>query len=364
MDRFPQKLIISGLQGHTASFSWKITFVSDQRSYELILCACSAREEEEWKRSLSQHIALEKQRPRGQCSVISALDSEASIISPDIRPIGSFFRMPGRSKRRQSIQRAATIDSDPRKRTRQIIIKNMHTPVDGADTHMTLNRSQTSPSASPITVLIPKRVERHRIEQGMAKVWTRDRLPYPSMASHRGEYFKNSASTVMRKLSKASTVTNSSRSSYRGSVSHTSIADSSPYSAQLGASRMAQYDGSTTPTPQRRKSFTPTLRPENSVTPTPQPRNSVSFGSKVLPSFAGEGLLVEHNGDGMRYRIKFEESPASSTPIANHRASGVSPVAATRTRDSLELERDHGKNRKPKTLLKALSTEGIRGWFH
>lgn len=42
----------SGLQCHTALFTWKLCFEVDGQLYELILSACSANEEEAWMKAL------------------------------------------------------------------------------------------------------------------------------------------------------------------------------------------------------------------------------------------------------------------------------------------------------------------------
>ncbi len=348
------QLTMSGLQCHTAPFSWKIMFQSNQQWYELILCACSAREEEEWKKTISQLIADENQRALSESSMTSVLKNEQSIVSLDIQSMGPVFALSGNHLRQGSIQRAGTVTSD----CRQVVIKNTHLPKDVHDLNMTvsesLNRSKSSPSATHVAILAPKRIERYKIEQVMANVWTRDRLPYPSMASHRGEYFKNSASTVMRKLSKASTATTSTLNSPRRSVSYTSIAESSPYYVNVGGSRIVQYDGSAEPTP----------RPRNCVTPTPEPRKSISFGTMAMRSSMGGPGLVDREEDKMTYVTKLRKSSEGGPHLASREDSRASTVVADASRDSIELERVGGTVRKPKTLLKAFSTEGIRGWFH
>lgn len=40
---------ISGLQCHTAPFSWKIVFECDCQLYEMMLTACNPKEEDEWR---------------------------------------------------------------------------------------------------------------------------------------------------------------------------------------------------------------------------------------------------------------------------------------------------------------------------
>jgi len=334
-------------------------FESDEQSYELILCASFAREEEVWKETMSQHIADEKRDELGESSMTTVLNLEISVLSPDVKSHGPIFSLPGALTGSQSIERAATLN---RKSDRQVVIKNTHLPNDGNDLHITvsesLNRSKSSPSANSITILAPKRIERHKIEQGMANVWTRDRLPYSSIASHRGGYLKHSASTVMRKLSKASTATTSTANSVKRSVSYTSISEASPYSVDVGASRMAHFDRSSSPT------HGPIPGPRNCATLTPQSRKSISFGTMAVCRSIGESGLIEPEVDSMIYVTKIRSSSEGSGQIASREVSGASTVVASASRDSLELGRTKGKIRKTKTLLKAFSTEGIRSWFH
>lgn len=49
-----------GLQCHTAPFSWKLVFECDYQLYEIVMTACSPREEWEWRRRLDQNAADEE----------------------------------------------------------------------------------------------------------------------------------------------------------------------------------------------------------------------------------------------------------------------------------------------------------------
>lgn len=42
----------TGLQCHNAPFSWKIVFECDYQLYEMMLTACTPREEDEWRSRL------------------------------------------------------------------------------------------------------------------------------------------------------------------------------------------------------------------------------------------------------------------------------------------------------------------------
>lgn len=129
------------------------------------------------------------------------------ILLLDIRPLGYVFGLPGTLTRRVSIQRAATVS--PRTNVCQVIIKNTNALKDYNDTHNlvsnSISRSQSLLSTNRVLVLAPKRVERLRMEYALTDVWTRDMLPFPGMSPNRGEHLiRTSASSMMRKLSRAS----------------------------------------------------------------------------------------------------------------------------------------------------------------
>lgn len=51
----------SGLQCHTAPFSWKIVFECDCQLYEMMLTACNPKEEHEWRSRLEVGSMSEQQ---------------------------------------------------------------------------------------------------------------------------------------------------------------------------------------------------------------------------------------------------------------------------------------------------------------
>lgn len=129
------------------------------------------------------------------------------ILLLDIRPLGYVFGLPGTLTRRVSIQRAATVS--PRTNVCQVMIKNTNALKEYNDTHNlvpnSISRSQSLLSTNRVLVLAPKRVERLRMEYALTDVWTRDVLPFPGMSPNRGEHLiRTSASSMMRKLSRAS----------------------------------------------------------------------------------------------------------------------------------------------------------------
>ncbi|KAI1178733.1 Dbl homology domain-containing protein [Nemania sp. FL0916] len=188
-----------GLQCHTAPFSWKLVFECDHQLYEMIMTACSQKEEMEWRARLSNTKQFE-----------SPEESDPIFYGSNylnIKSLGTVFSRPGSVARRLSIHRATTIG--PKSALCQVILKNTSIAKDTVPTNVpsAINRSQSLLTTnSRIPVLAPPRAERVRLEILLADVWSRKTLPYPGIASrpksdHR---VRSSATTMMRKLSAAS----------------------------------------------------------------------------------------------------------------------------------------------------------------
>lgn len=80
---------VAGIQCHTARHSWKIVFLCDNQLYELMLTACSPKEETEWRTRLRNSQAANADG-QGQ------MQPEAfSFLSLNIRTLGTVFRKPG-----------------------------------------------------------------------------------------------------------------------------------------------------------------------------------------------------------------------------------------------------------------------------
>lgn len=79
----------TGLQCHTAPYSWKIVFECDCQLYEIIMTACTPKEELEWRCRLSGPF-MDKEAPR-DCNWYGWL-------SLDIKPLGTVFGKPGASE--------------------------------------------------------------------------------------------------------------------------------------------------------------------------------------------------------------------------------------------------------------------------
>ncbi|KAL2264265.1 hypothetical protein VTK26DRAFT_8468 [Humicola hyalothermophila] len=199
-----------GLQCHTARHSWKIVFLSDHHLYELILTACSPKEEVEWRARL-------KNPPRAADADDHEMQPEAfSFLALNIRSLGTVFRKPGTLARRLSIHRATTVG--PRTTLCQVILKNTSAIRETTtwSNGSRINRSQSLLTTNTrIPVLAPSRGERARLETLLSDVWTRDVLPFPGITARlRSEQrVRASASSMMRKLSGVSIANGFSRRS-------------------------------------------------------------------------------------------------------------------------------------------------------
>ncbi|KAI1804093.1 Dbl homology domain-containing protein [Daldinia bambusicola] len=187
-----------GIQCHTAPFSWKLVFECDHQLYEIIMTACSPKEEQEWRSRLTRPNSIE--------SYELSEPTFYSSISLDIKSLGTIFGKPGTVARRLSIHRATTVG--PKSPLCQVILKNTSTMKDNSSSiPPQINRSQSLLTTnSRIPVLTPSRGERARLEALLADVWSRKVLPFPGITyrSKSEHLVRSSASTVMRKLSVAS----------------------------------------------------------------------------------------------------------------------------------------------------------------
>ncbi|OCL09815.1 hypothetical protein AOQ84DRAFT_375486 [Glonium stellatum] len=211
-----------GLQCYTAQHTWKLVFESGHRLFEIILSACSQKEQEEWKKHLRDRIALETHDLTEGRSTIQDM---FSFLSLDLKSIGPIFGQPQNPVRRMSVHRSATMG--PKMSLHQVIIKNTQaqkSPEPGQSTiSLPVARSQSHLSTNHIPTLAPRRAERIRLETALSEVWTKDILPFPGMATRRAENpIRASANSVMRKLSMASIASNfSKRSPSYTSLGHT-----------------------------------------------------------------------------------------------------------------------------------------------
>ncbi|ESZ99304.1 hypothetical protein SBOR_0345 [Sclerotinia borealis F-4128] len=206
-----------GLQCHTASYSWKIVFEYHSQLFEIIMSACSAKEELEWKSRLVDRSA-------NQCDSTVQQEMIASL-SLDIKPMGTVYGKPGTIARRNSIHRATTCSTLQTTILRNVIIKNTSTTTESvlssSASQISINRSQSLAGSHRPIILTPPRTERVHLETLLADVWTRDIIPYPGFCSkpQREHTVRASASSMMRKLSHASISSITKRSSSMASLS-------------------------------------------------------------------------------------------------------------------------------------------------
>ncbi|TGO90356.1 hypothetical protein BPOR_0068g00230 [Botrytis porri] len=190
-----------GLQCHTAPHSWKIVFEHISQLFEMIVSACSAKEELEWKSRLID-------RSGKQCNSTVQQEMTASL-SLDIKPMGTVYGKPGTVARRNTIHRATTMKGQTTIPL-SVIVRNTCATVEpslsSSASQLSINRSHSLAGPHRPTILAPSRTERVRLETLLADVWTRDIIPYPGMGSrpHREHTVRASASSMMRKISHAS----------------------------------------------------------------------------------------------------------------------------------------------------------------
>lgn len=301
----------------------------------MILCACSAREEEQWRLDLLRLSAKEVQIQSEDPTTFPAL---FSMIALDIQSLGYVFGLPGTLTRRLSIQRAATLNS--KSKNSQVIIRNTYnksycdSPVSASDS---ISRSQSLLTTNRAVVLAPRRVERLRMEYGLTDVWTKDLLPYPGMSNNRGEHIiRTSASSMMRKLSRAS----KTGSFKKRSPSWVSLADDKLASTPIDIDSVSEEEEA---------------EAESDVHSCPSP-------TTVLQSEGTSTMRLEHIQPPPR------ASSAGGTKSPNGGVFEPAPEPVSKlTRDELvklfSAQRRRSKGNNPKLLPKAFSLDGIRNWF-
>ena len=301
------------------------------------MCACSLREEEQWKISMAEC-----------CNAYDQLACPPlySVLTLNIKAIGSVFDITA-SLTRDFPTRAATVN--PRTSVSQVIIKNTYALKEIGDTQSSgttsISRSQSLFSSSRIPVLAPRRADRLRMEYGLSQVWTREFLPYPGMGASRGEQlFRASASSVMRKLSKASIAT----SFTKRSASHASLAEQIPESQRVEVEPIAGMDGA----------YDTALPPMPAVSASYSSRSRYRAVQHVVPPLRISSLRSMRRSKSVKVVKGYLQS--------GRNISGATCVHHDLTRDVVEDEpkyAGHGRRSRPGGLLKSISTYGIKGWF-
>ncbi|KAI8724890.1 DH domain-containing protein [Fusarium sp. LHS14.1] len=102
-----------GLRCHLAPFSWKLVFEGQHELYELVMTACSPKEENEWRSRLQRNRDLEQsEKP----PVLY------NFLTFDMKSLGAIFRRPGTMARSASVNRATT--AIPYSAQVHVILKN------------------------------------------------------------------------------------------------------------------------------------------------------------------------------------------------------------------------------------------------
>ena len=210
---------MTGLQCHNAPHSWKVVFYHDRHTYEILMTACSASEEKAWKSNIQARI---KDEMRGSSDDGYSMFESLKVLNLNIRPITVLADQKMDPLRQKPIQRAATVG--PATNMNHVMIKNTQAEKGLIDEKsaraLAIGRSQSVFSTKHIPTLVPRRIDRIRLEMALSDIWTRDVLPYPGMLSRRSENsIRASANLMMRKLSMASITSGFSKRS----TSHSSL---------------------------------------------------------------------------------------------------------------------------------------------
>jgi hypothetical protein len=78
-----------GLQCHTAPHSWKLLFECDHQLYEMIMTACTPKEELEWRARLNR---FDKEESELRCTSVH------SSVDLDIKSLGAIYGKQGKLK--------------------------------------------------------------------------------------------------------------------------------------------------------------------------------------------------------------------------------------------------------------------------
>ncbi|KAI4105992.1 MAG: hypothetical protein L6R37_002453 [Teloschistes peruensis] len=326
-----------GLRCHTAPFSWKLVFESAQHLYELIFCACSLREEEAWTGAITQQTQNSIQATQ-ELSPAPHYD----FLKLNVSPLGPVFGIFGSVTRRLSVQRAATVHS--RVNGPQVIIRNTTTAKfnkTGPEwMYDSIGRSKSVTAASHVPILAPKRADRSRMESALADVWSRDQLPFPGMSSNRDHAIRASASSMMRRISRASI----SSSFSKKSASTTSFTSLKPATSAPDLQKIGEGDDG--------DERDPRLDAYESLYSTPKQDFGIEEkigGSPGWPVRAGmvKGVKLSDATNQVRER----EIPRFSGQSVRIESTEQGSPRMLRNRRSV-----------PGGLLKGFSTEGLKAW--
>ncbi|KAI4251609.1 MAG: hypothetical protein LQ352_004750 [Teloschistes flavicans] len=323
-----------GLRCHTAPFSWKLVFESAQHLYELIFCACSLREEEVWTGAIAQQVENATQATH-ELSVAPTY----GFLSLNVSPLGPVFGIFGSVTRRLSVQRAATVHS--RVNGPQVIIRNTTTAKfnkNGPDSMLdSIGRSKSVTTASHVPILAPKRADRSRMESALADVWSRDQLPFPGMSSNRDHAIRASASSMMRRISRASI----SSSFSKKSASTTSFASLKPATSVPDLQNIGEGDDERDPRLDAYESLYSTPKQDSGI------EEMVGGSGRLMRA----GMVKGSKLADATNQVREKEIPRFSGQTVRIESTDKGSPRIVRNRRSV-----------PGGLLKGFSTEGLKAW--
>ncbi|KAI9730456.1 MAG: hypothetical protein M1818_008151 [Claussenomyces sp. TS43310] len=349
-----------------APFSWKLGFECDHQLYEIILSACSSKEQQNWQTHLANRDRREHLELYDQLLLTS--------LSLGVKPLGTVFGKPGTVARRLSIHRATTLG--PKSSLCQVIIKNTNSSKESSSPASTanINRSHSLLMKNRIPVLAPLRNERIKLENLLSDVWTRDQLPFPGMTGRqRSEKLgRASASSVIRKLSVASIASNlTKRSGSLASVTSlhrtpeedrdTMTTTDSPfadaYEEPVPESNCS--DVGTEGSPQPRLSAFPD-EPLESVKPT-----SLRLSSNGSPAGSLARLATLRMKKGWQKEYRREITPPLRASSANSMSRNRTPPTIESPMKGTEnqCQHNHSMWKKGVALNSTFSAAGIRNFF-
>lgn len=168
--------------------------------YELILTACSEKEEVQWKDNLLKQADISGHRPSEAMPDLRRY----FMTVLELKPLGTMVGQPNNPTRRSSIHGSLTMTMRPE--VVHLVVKGTRAPPQPGQTPKPeepgVTRSQSLMITDRTAILAPKRQERIRVERSLSDIWTRDVLPYPGMSQGKGDHnIRTSAGSLMRRLS-------------------------------------------------------------------------------------------------------------------------------------------------------------------
>ncbi|KAL8723191.1 MAG: hypothetical protein Q9225_000457 [Loekoesia sp. 1 TL-2023] len=299
--------------------------------------ADDGREEQVWTQAIVQYTEKASRTQQDEVPLTSPMYTTLVL---NAKPLGPVFGMFGSVTRRLSIQRAMTVHS--RTNGAQVIIRNTTAAKEnndeGESVFGSVGRSKSAMTASRVPVLAPKRSERSRMEFSLSDVWSRDRLPFPGMSTHKGDHpLRASTSSMMRRLSRASISSTFSKRS----VSTTSFAEIKPGASVSDFQKIGEGDDERDPRLDAYQSL----------------RSTPGFDQDSIRKLQGSGKLVRTGTvKGVRLsdatnQVQDRETPRFSAQTVRIESTEKGSPRIMRNRRSV-----------PGGFLKGFPTDGLKAW--